>query len=283
MSKDVAYGSAHPAQKLDVYLPPADTAVGPATIVFIHGGAWRAGDKSKHEGHALDLLKQSGCPVIAINYRLSPGAKADGPAIHHPAHALDALEALRFIQEHGSTQLGIPQSTLSNLYLVGHSCGAHIITSIVLDAESESHKIDTPSSLLADIKGIFISEGIYEIDLLLKKFPSYSDFIQGAFGEHDSYKDFSPAYYKLRGESPIYWLVVHSKGDTLVDEEQAESLWDHLWELYDRKAHQYVEADWERLKLEHDEILQDGEFAAMVSQFIRETLAKRASPTESHM
>ena len=42
MLKDVAYGSAHPAQKLDVYLPAADTAMGPATIVFIHGGAWRA-------------------------------------------------------------------------------------------------------------------------------------------------------------------------------------------------------------------------------------------------
>lgn len=42
MLKDIAYGSAHPAQKLDVYLPPDDVAMGPATIVFIHGGAWRA-------------------------------------------------------------------------------------------------------------------------------------------------------------------------------------------------------------------------------------------------
>jgi acetyl esterase/lipase len=40
--KDVAYGEAHPAQKLDIYLPLADVAVGPATIMFIHGGAWRA-------------------------------------------------------------------------------------------------------------------------------------------------------------------------------------------------------------------------------------------------
>lgn len=158
-----------------------------------------------------------------------------------------------------------------------------MITSIVLDAQSESHKIDTPPSLLADIKGIFLSEGIYEIDLLLKKFPSYSEFIQGAFGEHDSYKSVSPAYYKLRDESPIYWLVVHSKGDTLVDEEQAESLWDHLWELYDRKAHQYVEADWERLKLEHNEVLRDADYPAMVSQFVRETLAKRASASPPHV
>lgn len=42
MLKDVAYGTAHPAQKLDVYLPPDGTAFGPATIIFIHGGAWRS-------------------------------------------------------------------------------------------------------------------------------------------------------------------------------------------------------------------------------------------------
>lgn len=239
-------------------------------------------DKNDYEYLALNLLKQSACPVININYRLSP-QKADVPPVHHPAHALDVLEALKFIQEHGSKQLGIPQPTLGNLYLLGHSCGAHIITSIVLDAQSESHEIDTPSSLLSDIKGILLSDGIYEIDLLLKKFPSYSGFIQGAFGEHDSYKTFSPAYYKLRGESPIYWLVVHSKGDTLVDEEQAESLWDHLWELYDRKAHQYVEADWERLKVDHDEVLRVPEYVAMVSQFVNGTLAKRASASEPHM
>jgi acetyl esterase/lipase len=240
-------------------------------------------DKSDHEVLASNLLEHSGCPVILINYRLSPPRKNAGPAVHHPAHALDALEALKFIQEHGSTQLGIPQSTLSNLYLVGHSCGAHIITSIILDAQSESSKIDTPPSLLADIKGILVSEGIYEIDLLLKKFPSYADFIEGAFGEHESYKPFSTAHYKLRDDSPIYWLVVHSKGDTLVDEEQAESLWDHLWELYDRKAHQYVEANWESLNLEHDEIPRNTEYAAMISQFVRETLAKRASAPEPHM
>jgi acetyl esterase/lipase len=39
--QDIEYGKEHPAQKLDVYLPPAGVAPGPATIVFIHGGAWR--------------------------------------------------------------------------------------------------------------------------------------------------------------------------------------------------------------------------------------------------
>jgi acetyl esterase/lipase len=216
--------------------------------------------------------------VIAINYRLSPRKQTDGPTVHHPRHALDALAALIFIQEHGATQLGIPQSSLENIYLVGHSCGAHIITSIILDTSSELYHIPTPPALLAGVKGVFMSEGLYDIDLLLKKFPSYSDFIQGALGDLPSYKDVSPAHYKLRGETLIYWLVVHSKGDKLINEEQAEAMWDHLWELSDDKsAHEYIEGDWERLKLGHDEILQDGEYPAMVAQFVQETMAKRAA------
>ncbi|KAG8695581.1 Kynurenine formamidase [Ceratobasidium sp. 394] len=268
MAKDIAYGTG-PAQKLDVYLPPAGVAIGPATIVFVHGGAWRSEDKSDHEGLALRILQASNCPVIIINYQLSPYNPTDGPAVRHPAHALDVLAALSFIKG-GSTKLEIPQSSLDNLYLVGHSCGAHMITSLVLlDAT-----IATPSDLLANIKGVFLSGGLYDIDLLLAKYPTYSGFIQNAFGQHESYKHVSPAHYQLRGDCPIYWLVVHSKGDQLVNEEQAESLWERLWELYDRRAHQYVEADWERLTEKHHEMLQEVEYAAMVAQFVRETMAK---------
>ncbi|CAE6425946.1 unnamed protein product [Rhizoctonia solani] len=276
--QDVEYGKDHPAQKLDVYLPPADVAPGPVTIVWIHGGAWRDEDKADHKRLALNILKKSNCPVVAVNYRLSPRKETDGPAVRHPRHTLDVLDALIFIQEHGSSQLGIPKSVLDNLYLVGHSCGAHIVTSIILATESELYNIPSPPSLIANVKGVFMSEGIYDIDLLLKKFPEYSDFIEGAFGKLPSYKDISATHYKTRGSCPIYWLVVHSKGDQLINEQQSEEMWDHLWELYDDKsAHEYIEADWERLKLGHDEILGDDDYSSMVAQFVRETVAKRAA------
>ncbi|KAG9121039.1 Kynurenine formamidase [Ceratobasidium sp. 392] len=277
VTKDIAYG-VRPAQKLDVYLPPAGVAIGPATIVFVHGGAWRSEDKSEHEGLALRILQASSCPVVVVNYQLSPYQPTDGPAVHHPAHALDLLDALSFINQHGSAKLGIAESSLRNLYLVGHSCGAHMITSLVLEAPSESSNIPFPADILSNIKGLFLSEGIYDIDLLLTKFPAYSEFIEGAFGKHESYKDLSPAHYQLQGDSPLYWLVVHSKGDKLINEEQAESLWDHLWELYDRRGHQYVEADWERLTADHYEVLQNPDFAAMVAQFVEETMAKGTAP-----
>ncbi|CAE6418711.1 unnamed protein product [Rhizoctonia solani] len=275
--QDVEYGKDHPAQKLDVYLPPADVALGPATVIWIHGGAWRSGDKANYEAFALKIMEKSSCPVVVVNYRLSPRKENEGPPVRHPRHTLDVLEALVFVQTHGSSQLGIAQSALDNIYLVGHSCGAHIITSIILTTESELYNIPTPPSLVANVKGVFMSEGIYDVDLLLKKFPQYSDFIEGAFGKLQSYKDVSPTHYKSRGSCPIYWLVVHSKGDKLVNEQQAEEMWDHLWELYDDKsAHQYIEADWERLRLDHDEILGDDEYPSMIDQFIRETMAKRA-------
>lgn len=235
-------------------------------------------DKADHKGLALSILNHSRCPVIVINYQLSPRKETDGPAVHHPKHALDVLSALVFIQEHGSTKLGIPRPTLDNIYLVGHSCGAHMITSIVLDAQSDLYPIHTPSTLLANIKGAFISGGLYDIDLLLKKFPTYSDFIQGAFGKLPSYKEVSPVHFKLREGTSLRWLVAHSKGDLLVNEEQAEVMWDHLWELYDDEAaHKHIMADWERLKLNHHEMLRDDEYPAMVAQFVLGTLKKQGA------
>ncbi|KAG8696275.1 Kynurenine formamidase, partial [Ceratobasidium sp. 395] len=229
-TKDIAYGPG-PAQKLDVYLPPTGVAIGPATIVYVHGGAWRSEDKSDHEGLALRILQASSCPVVVINYQLSPYHPTDGSAVHHPAHADDVLRALSFLNQDGSTKLGIPESTLHNLYLVGHSCGSHIIASLALESPDGPFHIHTPVDILTNIKGMFLSEGIYDIDLLLTKFPTYTEFIYNAFDQRESYKDLSPAHYQLREHSAFYWLVVHSKGDKLVNEEQAESLWDHLWEL----------------------------------------------------
>ena len=66
---DLRYGPG-PKQTLDLF--PADTS-GPrgGTLLFIHGGYWRALDKSDHSFVAPPLVEQ-GINVVVINYDLCP-------------------------------------------------------------------------------------------------------------------------------------------------------------------------------------------------------------------
>jgi carboxylesterase type B len=76
---DVTYGSAVNQQgatvtlKLDVYRPTGDAVTDRPAIVWVHGGSFRAGDKTSPEivDEATTFAKK-GFVNVSINYRLSP-------------------------------------------------------------------------------------------------------------------------------------------------------------------------------------------------------------------
>jgi para-nitrobenzyl esterase len=76
---DVTYGSAVDQQgatvtlKLDVYRPTGDAVTDRPAIVWVHGGSFRAGDKTSPEivDEATTFAKK-GFVNVSINYRLSP-------------------------------------------------------------------------------------------------------------------------------------------------------------------------------------------------------------------
>lgn len=114
-----------------------------------------------------------------------------------------------------------------------------------------------------------MSEGIYDIDLLLSTFPLYKDwFIENAFGPQHSYADFSTSHLSLRSDdSHIRWLVIHSKGDTLVDMAQSEAMYKHLRQLT-ATSDIRVEKNMDTLDGDHNDILTGDDFIHLVSEFI---------------
>ncbi len=85
---DVAYADLSPAQKMDIYLPAGE---GPfPMVVFIHGGAFKMGDKSMDASNAAVLVSK-GYGAACINYRLSGEAR-------FPAQIQDCKAAVRFLR-----------------------------------------------------------------------------------------------------------------------------------------------------------------------------------------
>lgn len=100
--------------KLDLYQPVG--AASPPLIVWVHGGAWRAGSK---DNMPLDELVKRGFAIASIDYRLSPVAK-------FPAQVHDCKAAIRFLRAKAK-QYGYDASKTG---IVGSSAGGHLVAEI---------------------------------------------------------------------------------------------------------------------------------------------------------
>jgi acetyl esterase/lipase len=113
--QNVAYGP-DPAQRLDICLPPAGPAPGPAALMM-HGGGWRVGSRSALAAQCAFLARQGVAAIIA-DYRLSTGA----PGTTWPAQFQDAQLALRWVRAHAAAY-GIDPGRIC---AEGESAGAHL-------------------------------------------------------------------------------------------------------------------------------------------------------------
>lgn len=96
---------------LDLYLP-AEPAPPAGLIVWVHGGAWRAGSRT-----SVDLrdMTQRGWAVASVDYRLSTTAR-------FPAQVHDIKAAIRYLRANAA-QHHLPPD---RLVIAGSSAGAHL-------------------------------------------------------------------------------------------------------------------------------------------------------------
>lgn len=112
---DIAYGT-DPDQRYDLYQPA--TSDNAPVILMVHGGGWRRGDKdmSRVVNNKVDRWLPRGIAFVSINYRMQPKA----PPLEQ---ARDVASALADVQRNWQ-KLGVDRS---NIVLMGHSAGAHLI------------------------------------------------------------------------------------------------------------------------------------------------------------
>lgn len=124
--RDLAYVvSGHPRQVLDLYLPPASARL--PLIVWIHGGAFRMGDKA--DRIPAEMLEQ-GFAIASINYRLSQHAR-------FPAQIEDCKAAVRWLRAHADRYM----LDSSRFVAWGESASGHLAAMVGTAGDERSFEV----------------------------------------------------------------------------------------------------------------------------------------------
>lgn len=115
---DLPYAATdNPRQRLDLYLPKTRMDDKPLpVVVFIHGGAWQAGDKRGGFGTVAPLVESGEYAGISVGYRLT------GEAIW-PAQIHDCKAAIRWLRANAKKYNLDPDK----IGVTGTSAGGHLV------------------------------------------------------------------------------------------------------------------------------------------------------------
>ncbi len=92
--------------------------------MWVHGGGYHIGDKSKQMADKVRLFNRRGWLLVSVNYRLT--VKGDPASAHFPDHYDDVATAVAWVRKHIDRYGGDPK----RIALLGHSAGADIVSNV---------------------------------------------------------------------------------------------------------------------------------------------------------
>ena len=221
--KDLAYvKDGHKRQVLDLYLPDQSSNYKKPLIVWIHGGAWRSGDKRSVRWRPI--LKR-GFAVASVNYRLSQHAT-------FPAQIHDCKSAIRWLKSKAS-DYGIDPDRFG---VWGSSAGGHLSA---LVGTSGNHPdlegtigVIGPSSSVQAVCDWFGPTDLTLMDQQAGPTGAFShdspdspesQLIGAPIQQHQNLVNRANPIKYIDGNDPPF-LIVHGSSDRLVSVEQSKIL-----------------------------------------------------------
>lgn len=126
---------------LDIYMPENLEAPAPV-VMFIYGGAWRAGDKFEYE-FAGRAFAAAGFVTVIADYRLYPEVK-------YPEFLEDNAQAMKWIEDNIALYDGDP----ARFFIAGHSAGAYNAVMLGLDSSfRREFGVTMPIRAIAGLSG----------------------------------------------------------------------------------------------------------------------------------
>ena len=193
VQRDLAYGP-DPRHRADIFR--ADGLKNAPVVVFLHGGAYVAGDRDVNAevyGNVPMYFARQGILGVNATYRLAPAAV-------WPAAAQDVRSLVAWLKENVAKFGGDP----NRIYLIGHSAGAtHVATYVYLKElqPAQGH----------GLAGIVLMSGRYHFDPHPSD-PNLKNF-QAYFGaDRAQYPARSPITH-VKGAPPLPTFIVVSEYD----------------------------------------------------------------------
>ena len=213
---------------LDFYYPDEDTNSDKPVILFMHGGGWTAGSKSKAGAASFNtvhraLLKEGYC-VASVGYRK---VKKDGDTAMRDC-VIDSQDALRYLAAYKDT-LGIDPN---KMYTFGDSAGGHLAQMVLLAPQDGSLKGDAELAQYAyqTVAGVSWYGPCDFEDIQLFNHNDRANF-RDRFGprimgggakpkiKEARYREMSPVSYLTKDSPPL--LMIQGDKDTTIPVKQA--------------------------------------------------------------
>jgi acetyl esterase/lipase len=200
--------------KLDL-AQPADRSASRPAIVAIHGGAWRAGDKSDLRNLLVEFA-EAGYVAISPEYRFCPEHT-------FPAQVHDVKAAVRWLRSNAEAY-GVDPDRIG---AVGFSAGGHLALMLGLTDASDGLEgpiaEGAPASDVQAVVNFFGPTDLGADDLPAISIPLRNDFIGGTPQEKpEATASASPMTHVSQGDAPI--LVFQGTADPLIPTSQATKL-----------------------------------------------------------
>ena len=214
IEKDVAYLPAGRAEKLDLYMPSDVNSAGDLPLViFIHGGAWKGGDKlNPQTKNIAATLVENGYICASINYLLGTEQK---PA--WPQNLIDCKAAVVFLKKNAKKYNIDP----NHIGAIGASAGAHLVAMLALTAQENLP--DTPPPDKKYPPAVQAAVGLYGV----YDFPTFegrekytkSLFSAKDFNDPQAWRMLSPLSHISANAPPF--LLIHGSADNTVSQSQS--------------------------------------------------------------
>lgn len=210
VQKDLIYGRVEGSALLADLAVPNGEGLRPA-IISVHGGRWRAGNRTDASSIKVEQWASFGFVALSIDYRLVGGSPA-------PAAYLDTLCALRWVHAHADEY----RIDRNRVYLIGQSAGGQLVSLVATLGDGPFPKTGGWEKAATDVRAVISVAGPYELNTL-----SWGNLWTPVSGTVEEARTLaSPIAHVGATTKPI--LVVHSDDDKSVPIGQAVDMVEKL-------------------------------------------------------
>jgi acetyl esterase/lipase len=200
---DVIYGRVEGSALLANLAYPDGPGLRPA-IISVHGGRWRAGNRTDASSIKVTQWAEFGFVALSVDYRLVGGSPA-------PACYTDVRCAIRWVHAHAG-DYGIDPE---RVYLIGQSAGGHMVSLAATIGDGPYAKTGGWDSARSDVRAVVSVAAAYDLPSL-----SWGNLWTPVAGNVDeARRQASPMNHVSATTKPI--LVIHSDDDKSVPVQQA--------------------------------------------------------------